>query len=118
AAGCPGYLRLASSSMESSSPALGLALGVLPLGALGDCELPDGAPPREQLDAARADIGSCWRPGLLPFMLGGDHTATVSAVGAVLPSFPDPPILQLDAHPDLRDELPGYAHHYASRLAL
>src|SRR5206468_657250 len=73
----PRDLRLASDSIETYSPALGRDLEHLPLADIGDCELPDGAPPREQLDAARGEIAAWWRPGLIPFMLGGDHTATV-----------------------------------------
>jgi len=115
--GGPRDLRLASDSIETYSPGLGRDLEDLPLCDLGDCELPDGAPPREQLDAARADITSWWRPGLLPFMLGGDHTATVPVIEAVFPSFPDLRILQLDAHPDTRDEFLGEPFNYASAMA-
>src|SRR5207249_978779 len=68
ACGGPRDLRLASDSIETYSPALGRDLEDLPLADVGDCELPDGAPPREQLDAARAEIAAWWRPGLIPFM--------------------------------------------------
>jgi len=61
----------------------------LALADVGDCVLPDGAPPREQLDAARDEIAAWWRPGLLPFMLGGDHTATVPVIEVLAPHFPD-----------------------------
>src|SRR5881296_1312083 len=83
ACGGPRDLRLASDSIETYSPALGRDLEDLPLADVGDCELPDGAPPREQLDAARAEIAAWWRPGLIPFMLGGDHTATVPVMDVV-----------------------------------
>jgi agmatinase len=89
----------------------------LPLADLGDCELPDGAPPREQLDAARDEIRAWWRPGLIPFMLGGDHTATVPVIEAIAPAFPDLRVLQLDAHPDLREEFLGERYNYASAMA-
>ena len=56
--GGPRDLRLASDSIETYSPVLGRDLEDLPLADLGDCELPDGAPPREQLDAARAEIAA------------------------------------------------------------
>src|SRR5206468_5110440 len=64
ASGGPRDLRLGSDSVETYSPALGRDLEDLPLADIGDCELPDGAPPREQLDAARAEIAAWWRPGL------------------------------------------------------
>jgi agmatinase len=113
----PRDLRLASDSIETYSPLLGLDLEDLPLADLGDCELPDGAPPREQLDAARAEIQRWWRPGLLPFMLGGDHTATVPAIEALAPHFPALRVLQLDAHPDLREAFLGERYNYASAMA-
>jgi agmatinase len=115
--GGPRDLRVASDSIETYSPALGLDLEDLPLADLGDCELPGGAPPREQLDAARAEIERWWRPGLIPFMLGGDHTATVPVVEALAPHFPELRVLQLDAHPDLREEFLGERYNYASAMA-
>ena len=113
----PRDLRLASDSIETYSPTLGLDLEDLPLTDLGDCELPDGASPREQLDAAREQVQAWWRPGLIPFMLGGDHTATVPVIEALAPHFPDLRILQLDAHPDLREEFLGERYNYASAMA-
>jgi agmatinase len=89
----------------------------LALADIGDCELPDGAPPREQLDAAREQIAAWWRPELRPFMLGGDHTATVPVIEALAPHVPDLTVLQLDAHPDLREEFLGERYSYASAMA-
>jgi agmatinase len=112
----PHELRLASDSIETYSPVLDRDMEDLPLADIGDCELPEGSP-REQLDAAREEIRAWWRPGLLPFMLGGDHTATVPVIEAIAPSFPDLRILQLDAHPDLREEFRGERYNYASAMA-
>ena len=113
----PRDVRLASDSIETYSPALGRDLEDLALADIGDCELPDGAPPREQLDAAREEILGWWRPGLIPFMLGGDHTATVPVIEALAPAIPDLRILQLDAHPDTREEFLGERYNYASAMA-
>src|SRR5437660_12098066 len=113
----PRDLRLASDSIETYSPALGRDLEHLPLADIGDCELPDGAPPREQLDAARGEIAAWWRPGLIPFMLGGDHTATVAVMEVIAPAFPDLRVLQLDAHPDTPQQFLGERYNYASALA-
>src|SRR5215467_15349933 len=110
-------VRLGSESIETYSPFLDRDMEDLPLADIGDCELPDGAPPREQLDAARDEIRGWWRPGLIPFMLGGDHTATVPVIEALAPAFPDLRILQLDAHPDLREEFLGERYNYASAMA-
>ena len=115
--GGPRDVRLASDSIETYSPTLNRDLEDLPMTDIGDCELPDGAPPREQLDAARADIAGWWRPGLIPFMLGGDHTATVPVIEVLAPAFPELRILQLDAHPDTREEFLGERYNYASAMA-
>jgi agmatinase len=113
----PRDLRVASDSIETYSPWVERDLEDLPIADLGDCEMPDGASPREQLDAAREDIAGWWRPGLIPFMLGGDHTATVAVIEAIAPAFPDLRVLQLDAHPDLREEFLGERYNYASAMA-
>jgi agmatinase len=113
----PRDLRLASDSIETYSPWVQRDLEDLPIADIGDCEMPDGASPREQLDAARAEIAAWWRPGLIPFMLGGDHTATVAVMEAIAPSFPELRVLQLDAHPDLREEFLGERYNYASAMA-
>src|SRR3989442_8512873 len=110
-------VRLGSESIETYSPALARDLEDLPLADLGDCEIPDGAPPREQLDVAREQIAAWWRPGLIPFMLGGDHTATVPVIEVLAPAFPDLRIIQLDAHPDTREEFLGERYNYASAMA-
>ena len=110
-------LRLASDSIETYSPWVERDLEDLALADIGDCELPPNVSPREQLDAARKQIAAWWRPGLIPFMLGGDHTATVPVIEVLAPSFPELRILQLDAHPDTREEFLGERYNYASAMA-
>jgi agmatinase len=109
-------LRLASDSIETYSPALGRDLEDLAMADLGDCELPPGAP-RARLDAAREEVRRFWHPGLRPVMLGGDHTATLPVIEVLAPAFPDLGILQLDAHPDTREEFLGERFNYASAMA-
>ena len=115
--GGPRDLRLASDSIETYSPWAERDMEDLPLADIGDCELPQGVSPREQLDAARKEIAAWWRPGLIPFMLGGDHTSTVPVIEVLAPSFPELRILQLDAHPDTREEFLGERYNYASAMA-
>ena len=50
-------------------------------------------------------------------MLGGDHTATVPVIEVLAPAIPDLRVLQLDAHPDLREEFLGERYNYASAMA-
>jgi agmatinase len=112
----PRDLRIASDSIETYSPALGRDLEDLGIADLGDCELGPGTP-REQLARAREEFRALWRPGLLPLMLGGDHTATLPVVEVLAPAIPELRILQLDAHPDLREEFLGERYNYASAMA-
>jgi agmatinase len=112
----PRELRLASDSIETYSTFLGRDLEDLAIADLGDCELGPG-PPRQQLGRAREEIRRFWRPGLLPVMLGGDHTATLPVIEVLAPAIPELRILQLDAHPDLREEFLGERYNYASAMA-
>jgi agmatinase len=112
----PRDLRIASDSIETYSPALDRDLEDLQIADLGDCELGEGSP-REQLARAREEVRGFWRPGLLPVMLGGDHTATLPVIEVLASAIPDLRILQLDAHPDLREEFLGERYNYASAMA-
>jgi len=112
----PRELRLASDSIETYSPFLGRDLEDLAIADLGDCELGIGSP-REQLARAREEIRGFWRPDLRPVMLGGDHTATLPVIEVLAPAIPELRILQLDAHPDLREEFLGERYNYASAMA-
>lgn len=47
-----------------------------------------------------------------PLMLGGEHSVTFGAVSACSKKFRDLSVLQLDAHPDLRDEFEGTKYHH------
>src|SRR2546428_156475 len=67
--------------------------------------------------AAAAELAAWWRPGLIPFMLGGDHTATVPVMEVIAPAVPGLRVLQLDAHPDTREEFLGERYNYASAMA-
>ena len=113
--GGPRDLRLASDSIETYSPWAERDLEDLPLADIGDCELPAACAPGAAR-RAREDR-RWWRPGLIPFMLGGDHTSTVPVIEALAPSFPELRILQLDAHPDTREEFLGERYNYASAMA-
>ena len=112
----PRDLRLASDSIETYSPALDRDLEDLAMADLGDCQLGAGSP-REQLDSARREVADFWHPGIVPVMLGGDHTATLPVIETLAPAIPDLRILQLDAHPDLREEFLGERYNYASAMA-
>jgi agmatinase len=112
----PQSVRVASDSIETYSPALDRDLDDLAIADVGDCDLGTGSP-REQLARARGEIERFWRPQLLPVMLGGDHTATLPVIEVLAPAIPELRILQLDAHPDLREQFLGERFNYASAMA-
>jgi agmatinase len=112
----PRTLRVASDSIETYSPALDRDLEDVAIADIGDCQLGTGSP-REQLDRARAEIAGFWRPDRLPIMLGGDHTATLPVIEVLAGAIPELRILQLDAHPDLREAFLGERFNYASAMA-
>ncbi|MGN0308597.1 MAG: agmatinase [Lachnospiraceae bacterium] len=45
--------------------------------------------------------------GKLPFLLGGEHLVSLSAIRAVLKQYPDLHLIQFDAHADLRENYLG-----------
>ncbi|MFA5499998.1 MAG: agmatinase, partial [Candidatus Omnitrophota bacterium] len=51
--------------------------------------------------------------GKFPVILGGEHSVSVGAVGAMKKNYPDVSVLQLDAHYDLRDEYLGSKYNHA-----
>ena len=112
----PSELRRASDSIETYSPFLDRDLEDLAIADVGDCELGEGSP-RERLTRAREEIRNLWRPGLPSVMLGGDHMATLPVIEVLAPAIPELRILQLDAHPDLREEFLGERFNYASAMA-
>jgi agmatinase len=112
----PREIRLASDSIETYSPALGLDLEELALADLGDCHVPGGLP-RDALAAVRDQLSEFWSPEKRIVMLGGDHTATLPVIEVLAPRLPDLRVLQFDAHPDTREAFLGERYCYASAMA-
>ncbi len=83
----------------------------------GDCELPPGTSPREALAGAREEIRAVWVPECRLVMLGGDHTATLPVIEVMVEAYPDLRVLQLDAHPDTREQFLGERYCHASAMA-
>lgn len=79
----------------------------------------DGAP--EDLAPRLEDlVGACLDAGQFPFLLGGEHSISLGPIRAAARRHPDLVVLQLDAHPDLREEYEGtrYGHGCVMRRAL
>ena len=113
----PRELRLASDSIETYSPvprAVTWKISPSPIWATASWAT---ARRGSSSPGPGRRSGGFWRPGLLPVMLGGDHTATLPVIEVLAPAIPELRILQLDAHPDLREEFLGERYNYASAMA-
>lgn len=112
----PAQIRRDSDSIETYSPALGLDLTELALADAGDVHVPGGPVP-EVLEAIRSQLEAALDPGRRPVFLGGDHTVTYPILQVLGPRHPDLRVVQLDAHPDTREEFLDEPYNYASALA-
>lgn len=79
--------------------------------AVGIATLPaprlDALEPPEMVEAVQRMTAPVVHDGKIPAGLGGEHTVTLGFLEAVLERHPDLTVLQIDAHPDLRDEYQG-----------
>ncbi|MFH1843213.1 MAG: agmatinase [bacterium] len=81
---------------------------------MGDLDLTDLETARQQIEASAAAILAS---GASLVSLGGDHSITYPLVRAFAAAYPGLNILQLDAHPDLYDELDGNRYSHACPFA-
>lgn len=106
-------MRSDSFGIETYSPYQDLDLEDYNVCDLGDLELPFGNSPRvlEQLyDTAKQILTD----GKLPFMLGGEHLASLGPIRAAAEQYPDLCVLHFDAHTDLREDYLGEALSHAT----
>lgn len=59
----------------------------------------------------RARVASAIREGMVPVVLGGDHTVALGAIAASAAAHPDLGILWIDAHPDFNTPETSVSHH-------
>ncbi len=108
----PAAIRWASESIETYSPIQRRDLEDLALADAGDLDLA-GCAPDVAIERVRGAVAST--PGV-PVLLGGEHTVTVGAVGALADRHPDLRVLVLDAHLDLRDDYEGQRWSHATTI--
>lgn len=108
----PAAIRLASDSLETYSPVQQRDLADLALADAGDLDL-DALDPEAMVGRVRGAIAASEG---LPCLLGGEHTATVGAVGALAGRHPDLAVIVVDAHLDLRDEYDGWRWSHATTV--
>ena len=111
----PAAVREVSNGLESYCPQLQMDLEDLAYADLGAVDIPFGAP-EPVVEAVHRATRQVLNLGLKPLMLGGEHSISSGAVGAVAEQHPDLVLLQLDAHADLRDSWLGARHSHACAM--
>ena len=62
-------------------------------------------------------IGSLIERGVLPIVLGGEHSVSIGAIRGAARVVPGLSVLQIDAHADTREEYAGSAYNHACVMA-
>lgn len=72
--------------------------------------------PEEVCADVRREVGEWLGKGILPVLVGGEHSISIGAIQACAASEPGLSVLQLDAHSDLRSTFHGSACNHACAL--
>lgn len=78
-----------------------------------ECE----GPPEELAGLVDDRIASLIGDGVMPVVLGGDHSVSIGAIRAASRMVPGMSVLQIDAHSDSRDEYAGSAFNHGCVMA-
>ena len=102
----PAAIREASHSLETFSPFLDRDLLSRDYIDWGEMEFPPG---RADLMVEKVEerVLQALDSDLKPVLIGGEHTATLGAVKALLKGYPDLVVIQLDAHLDFKEDCLG-----------
>ncbi len=109
----PDAIRIASNSIETYSPSLDADLEKSPFSDLGNIALSDDSL-GSSLERIEDTVSKVLGKGGLPLCLGGEHTITLPAVGAINRMHPGAFVIHLDAHTDLRDRYEGSSINHAT----
>lgn len=115
-AGAPAAIRAALFS-DAGNPAseTGAEIGrEIILDDVGDLALSEAPSDDEAIEKS---VAEAIRDGVVPLLLGGDHSVTYPIVRAIAAAHGPVEILHFDAHPDLYDELNGNRRSHASPFA-
>lgn len=76
----------------------------------------DVSSPKEMVKRVKAKVDQLLSMDKFVVTLGGEHTVSVGAIQSYSKRFPDLSVLQIDAHPDLRDEYEGSKYSHACTM--
>jgi len=109
----PAAIIRASRGLETYDEEFGIEIcqeiGIHTLGEI----VPNHKSPRDQVERISHVASRILRDGKYLVSLGGEHSITSGIVAAHLDHYPDLTVLQLDAHPDLRDSYEGTPYNHA-----
>jgi agmatinase len=111
----PREILLASTQVELFDEELGVDAHRVGIYTLPEMEFHDSDLGRS-VARIREVITEVVTRGKLPIVLGGEHSVTPAAVGAVAAAHPKLSVLQIDAHSDLRDRYQGSPHSHACAM--
>lgn len=111
----PDAIRTSSIVLESYSPEQDLDLADIGYCDLGNLEVPMG-PPTPMVERVEHCVRTLLGAGLVPLMLGGEHSVSTGAVAAVAAKYPDVLLIQFDAHTDMRESYLGQIHNHACTM--
>ncbi len=106
----PREVRHAALSFEDYDHHTGLSFSELAVHDAGDIEPTDDV--EEYLTYLEGAVAEYRADGVVPLLVGGEHTVTVAAVRALDPDV----VVCLDAHLDLRESYAGNPHSHATVL--
>lgn len=106
----------ASRNIELYSYEIGADLSKLGIYTLPGME-PNMSSPENMIAAVKKEVGMIIDDNKLPLMLGGEHTITLGALGALKERQKDLSIVHFDAHSDTRDALYGTKYMHATVIA-
>jgi agmatinase len=102
----PGAILQASEAAEFLDEELDIDVEAVGIATLPAPRIEDLEPP-DMVTQVKAMTAPVVADGKIPAGLGGEHTVTLGFLDAVLDRHPDLTVLQIDAHPDLRDKYQG-----------
>jgi agmatinase len=111
----PHEILVASSHMELWDEETQTDVHSIGIFTLPEMEFPFGTMDEVVLEIRRVTAELVKRDKF-PFILGGEHSITPAAVGAVAARYPRLSVLQIDAHADLRDSFMGTPHNHACAM--
>jgi agmatinase len=111
----PHEILVASSHMELWDEETGTDVHSIGIFTLPEMEFPFAAMDEVVCEIRRV-VSELVSRGKFPLILGGEHSITPAAVGAVAAKYPGLSVLQIDAHADLRDSFMGTPHNHACAM--